>query len=55
MEEQGTTVVTLAEEQLDALVQSLLPAMKEFFSSERGKQIWAEHLREIEQGSDKVA
>ena len=55
MEEQRTIVVTLAEEQLDALVQSLLPAMKEFFSSKRGKQIWAEHLREIEQGGDKVA
>ncbi len=55
MEEQRKTVVTLAEEQLDALVQSLLPAMKEFFSSERGKQIWEEHLKEISQGNGKAA
>lgn len=55
MEEQRKTVVTIAEEQLDALVQSLLPAMKEFFSSEKGKQIWTDHLCEIEQGRDKVA
>lgn len=52
MEEQRKHIVTLADEQLDALVQSLLPVMQEFFSSERGKQIWAEHLREIKQGSD---
>lgn len=55
MEEQKKHTVTLADEQLDALVQSLLPAMKEFFSSERGKQIWTDHFCEIEQGRDKVA
>ncbi len=45
----------LSEEQLDALVQSLLPAMREFFNSERGKTIWEEHLREVEQGTDSAA
>lgn len=47
--------VVLSEEQLDALAQSLLPVMQEFFNSERGRRIWEEHLREIEQSSDKVA
>ena len=45
----------LSKEQLDALVQSLLPVMQEFFSSERGKKIWEEHLREVEQGTDSAA
>lgn len=55
MDEQKKSVAALTEEQLDALALSFFPAMCEFFSSERGKQIWAEHLREIEQGYDKVA
>lgn len=55
MENQKKPAVTLSEEQLDALAQSLLPVMLEFFNSDRGKQIWAEHLSEIKQGSDKVA
>ncbi len=54
MEEQKS-VVTLSDEQLDALAQSLLLVMQEFFNSERGRRIWEEHLREIEQSSDKVA
>ena len=45
MEKQDKLV--LSEEQLDALVQSLLPAMCEFFNSERGKKIWAEQLEGI--------
>ena len=45
----------LSEEQLDALAQNLLPAMREFYSSERGKAIWEEHLREVEQGTDSAA
>ena len=45
----------LSEEQLDALVQSLLPVMQEFFSSDRDKKIWEEHLREVEQGTDSAA
>ena len=45
----------LSEEQLDALVQSLLPAMREFFSSDSGKAIWEEHLREVEQSTDSAA
>lgn len=55
MENQKKPNVVLSEEQLDALAQSLLPVMQEFFSSDRGKRIWAEHLRDIEQGNDKVA
>ncbi len=55
MEEQKKAVVTLSDEQLDALAQSLLPVMQEFFNSERGRRIWEEYLREIEQSSDKVA
>lgn len=55
MEEQKKPPVILSEEQLDALAQSLLPAMQEFFRSERGKRIWEEHLREIEQVGEKAA
>ncbi|MDE7362500.1 MAG: hypothetical protein K2N38_11260 [Oscillospiraceae bacterium] len=55
MEEQKKPVVALADEQLDALVQSLLPVMQEFFSSDRGKKIWAEHLEKIHQGNENVA
>lgn len=55
MENQKKSTVALAKEQLDALAQSLLPVMQDFFRSERGKQIWAEHLREIEQGNEKAA
>ena len=55
MEEQKRAVVALSDEQLDALAQSLLPVMQEFFNSERGRRIWEEHLREIEQSSDKAA
>lgn len=55
MEERKKPPVVLSKEQLDALSQSLLPAMQEFFNSERGKQIWAEHLREIVQGGEKAA
>ena len=40
--------INISEEQLDALAQSLLPAIKEFFSSDRGKKLWEEHLKEIE-------
>lgn len=49
------STVVLTDEQLDSLAQSLLPAMQEFFRSERGKQIWAEHLREIGQDTEKAA
>ncbi len=55
MENQKKPIDILSEEQLDALAQSLLPVMQEFFRSERGKKIWAEHLREIEQSSEKAA
>lgn len=55
MEEQEKSVVALADEQLDALVQSLLPVMQEFFSSDKGKKIWAEHLEKIQQGNEYVA
>jgi len=54
MENRKKSTLILAEEQLDALAQSLLPVMQEFFRSERGKQIWAEHLRRIEQGNDRI-
>lgn len=55
MENQKKPIDILSEEQLDALAQSLLPVMQEFFRSERGKQIWTEHLREIEQSGEKAA
>ncbi len=55
MEVQKKLSIVLSEEQLDALAQSLLPVMQEFFNSERGRRIWEEYLREIEQSSDKVA
>ena len=42
----------LSDEQLDALAQSLLPTMKKFFASERGKKLWEEHLKEIEQDNE---
>lgn len=53
MEEQKK-LVTLSDEQLDALAQSLLPAMQEFFNSDRGERIWAEHLREFNQKNDMI-
>lgn len=55
MEKQKKHTVTLAEEQLDALAQSLLPVMQEFFSSDRGKRIWAEHLEKVLRDNGKVA
>lgn len=55
MENQKKPTVVLSEEQLDALSQSLLPVMQEFFSSDRGKRIWAEHLEKIQQDNGKVA
>ena len=53
MEKQNKLV--LSGEQLDALAQSLLPVMREFFSSERGKKIWAEQLEKIQHGKEDVA
>lgn len=55
MVEQKKPPVVLSEEQLDALAQSLLPVMQEFFSSDRGKRIWAEHLEKNQQGKENVA
>ena len=55
MEDQKKSGVALADEQLDALVQSFLPIMREFFNSERGKKIWAEHLEKNQQGNGKAA
>ena len=55
MEEQKKPGIALADEQLDALVQSFLPVMREFFNSERGKKIWAEHLEKIRQGNKTAA
>lgn len=54
MEEQKN-LVTLSDEQLDALAQSLLPAMQEFFNSDRGKKIWTEHLAKESQGNESAA
>lgn len=45
--------VIIPEGQLDALAQSLLPAIREFFTSESGKKLWENHLKEIEQGNEK--
>ena len=53
MENQNRSVFSV--EQLDALAQNLLPAMREFFSSERGKKIWAEQLEKIQHGKEDVA
>ena len=55
MEEQKKPNVVLSDDQLDALVQSILPVMQEFFSSDRGKKIWAEHLEKVQQGKENVA
>lgn len=55
MEDQKKPTITLSEEQLDALAQSLLPVMQAFFNSDRGKKIWAEHLEKIQQGKENVA
>lgn len=45
--------IIISEEQLDALAQSLLPVIQEFFYSDRGKKLWEEHLKEIEDGNKK--
>ena len=55
MENQKKPGFVLSIEQLDALAQSFLPAMQRFFASERGKKIWEEHLKEIEQTKENAA
>ncbi len=55
MEDQKKPTAAISAEQLDALAQSLLPVMQEFFGSERGKKIWKEHLRGVERGNDNAA
>lgn len=53
MEEQKKPQLELTTEQLDALVASFYPAMLDFFSSDRGKRIYAEHLqRKDKENSD---
>lgn len=44
MKEDKKSEVLLTKEQLDALVASFYPAMLEFFASDRGSKIYAEHL-----------
>ena len=43
---QAKNNLTITDEQLDLLVEGLLPTMQEFFDSEIGKSIYAEHLKE---------
>ena len=38
--------LTITDEQLDLLVEGLLPTMQEFFDSEIGKSIYAKYLKE---------
>ena len=45
MDEQQKPQIKLTTEQLDALVASFYPAMLDFFSSDRGKRIYAEYLQ----------
>ncbi len=40
--------LTITDEQLDLLVEGLLPSMQEFFDSEIGKSIYAEYLKKNE-------
>ncbi len=40
--------IILTDDQKDALVQSFLPAMIDFFQSDRGKKIYAEYLNNKE-------
>lgn len=52
MNEQKKPHIELTIEQLDALVASFYPAMLEFFASDRGKKVYAEHLsRESKEAS----
>lgn len=44
MDEKQTPQIELTVEQLDALAASFYPAMLEFFASDRGSKIYAEHL-----------
>lgn len=44
--------IILTDDQKDALVQSFLPAMIDFFQSDRGKKIYAEYLNNKERGND---
>ncbi len=39
-------ILSLTAEQLDALALSFLPAMTEFFESDKGKQLFEEFLKE---------
>ena len=43
---QNKNNLTITDEQLDLLVEGLLPSMQEFFDSEIGKAIYAEYLKE---------
>ena len=51
MEEQKKPQLELTKEQLDALVVSFYPAMLDFFSSDRGKRIYAEYLQSKEKNN----
>ncbi len=44
MKEEKKSELLLTKEQLDALAASFYSAMLEFFASDRGKKIYAEHL-----------
>lgn len=44
MKEDKKSELLLTKEQFDALAASFYPAMLEFFASDRGKKIYAEHL-----------
>lgn len=52
---QNKNNLTITDEQLDILVEGLLPSMQEFFDSEIGKAIYAEYLKENDNTEKQVA
>lgn len=51
MSEQKQQDIILTDDQKDALIQSFLPAMIDFFQSDRGKRIYAEYLQNKEKNN----
>lgn len=56
MNKKDMPTIVLSTEQLEALSLEFLPSMLDFFESERGKRLYAEHLKQNEASqADKVA
>lgn len=55
MKEKNTPEIKISQEQYDALVIELVPAMVDFFKSENGARIFAEYQNRKRQGERECA